>query len=134
LCANPFLGAINNAAPWRKMALRLLSAISTTGLIILVHSADAGPCARDIDSLQALVEAKIERTADTGRFAREARRAFGLSPSTPGSLPTAESLQDDAPWIGAAMAGLARARAADETSNESACGQALADVQRVLDH
>jgi hypothetical protein len=116
------------------MALRLLSAISTTGFIILVNSADAGPCARDIDSLQALVEAKIERTADTGRFAREARRAFGLSPSTPGSLPTAESLQDDGPWIGAAMAGLARARAADEASNESACGQALADVQRVLDH
>src|SRR6266540_5952824 len=96
------------------MALRLLSAISTTGLIILVNSADAGPCARDIDSLQALVEAQIERTADTARFAREARRAFGLSPSTPDE-PTA---RDKTPWIGAAVPGLARARAADETGDE----------------
>jgi hypothetical protein len=112
------------------MALRLLAAIATAGLIVARTPAAAGPCAPDIESVQAVVDARIEKTVSAERFAREARRAFGLLTATDDASTAA---RDGPPWIGAALAGLARARAADATGDDSACGQALADVRRLLD-
>jgi hypothetical protein len=115
------------------MILRLLIAIGAAVLILSAGPGRAGPCAQDIDRLQAQVDAKIERTADTGRFAREARRAFGLPEPSSGPPPAAQSVPEDAPWVSEAMAALARARAADHTGDRSTCEQALAGVQGAVD-
>jgi len=115
------------------MMLRLLIAIGAAALILSAGPGRAGPCAQDIDRMQVQVDAKIERTADTGRFAREARRAFGLPAPPIGPQPAAHNVLEGAPWVSEAMAALARAREADRAGDSSACNQALADVQGAVD-
>ena len=115
------------------MMLRLLIATGTAAFTVSAGPALAGPCARDIDRMQAQVDAKIERTGDTGRFAREARQAFGLPKPPVGPPPAAQNLLEGAPWIGQAMAAMARAREADHTGDRSACEQALVDAQGAVD-
>ena len=112
---------------WRILALSAVAFITST---IASH---AGPCSQDIDRMQVQVDAKIERTADTGRFAREARRAFGLPAPPIGPQPAAHNVLEGAPWVSEAMAALARAREADRAGDSSACNQALADVQGAVD-
>ncbi len=81
--------------------------------------------------MQARVDAEIEAIIDTARFAREARKAFGLPPP-PGSLATAESAHGNGARIGEAVASMARAREADRAGDDVACERALADVQRAI--
>src|SRR5262249_57560660 len=77
-------------------------------------------------------DARIEAAIDTDRFARDARRAFGLPEPAQGALATTGGAQDVGSWMGQAVAALARAREADRDGNRIACEQALAEVRRAI--
>ena len=114
------------------MRIRDLTVIGAAALALSAQSVRAGPCSSDIDRLQARVDARITAVIDTARFAREARRAFGLPVPAPGSLASAESARRDATWIGEAVAAMVRAQQADRDGDAAACARALADAQRAI--
>src|SRR5262245_48106309 len=114
------------------MRIRYLAMIGGAALAFSGQPVVAGPCALDIERIQARVDARIEAAIDTVRFAREARRAFGLPGPAPGSTASAESARRDATWIGEAVAALVRAREADVAGDDNACEQALAEAQRAI--
>ena len=94
----------------------------------------AGPCSQDIARLQAAMDAKLRPVTAAGPPAPESTAATMHRQPTPRSIATAESevggfSLEQAKAFAAAMA---RAREADSASDESACKQAVADVERVL--
>jgi len=113
------------------MAIRHLS-IGAAVLILSVRIVHAGPCADAIARMQDDLDARIEAAIDTDRFARDARRAFGLPEPAQGALATTGGAQDVGSWMGQAVAALARAREADRDGNRIACEQALAEVRRAI--
>jgi hypothetical protein len=94
----------------------------------------ASPCLQDIDRIQAMIDAKAEAQAAAGRSARESTAATLHRQPTPGSIAAAEvNLGDISPEkLQAVEALMARAREADRAGDQSACEQALAEVQRVF--
>jgi hypothetical protein len=94
----------------------------------------ASPCSQEIDRVQAKFDAKLEAQAAAGRYARESTVATMHRQPTPGSIATAESkLGEVSPEkVQAVEALLTRAREADRVGDQSACEQALAEVQRVF--
>jgi len=104
------------------------------GVLVLVGSVclgHAGPCQHEIDRMQARVDAKLEALTRVGPSAAESSGALLHRQPTPGSIAAAEAKLGDA-TAGALAAGMARAREADGSGNQSACEQALAEVQRLL--
>ena len=94
----------------------------------------AGPCSHEIDRVQAEIDARLETKAAAGPSARESTAATMHRQPTPGSIAAAEvRLGDVSPQkVEAVLAAMARAREADQAGHQSACEQALADVQRAL--
>jgi hypothetical protein len=94
----------------------------------------AGPCSQDIARLQAAMQSKVRTAVTAGPTAPEGTTATMHRQPTPRSIATAESelggLSPD--QVKAAVAALARARAADSANDESACKQAIADAEGVL--
>ena len=94
----------------------------------------AGPCSQDIARLQAAGNAKLAAAVSAGPSAPESGEAKMHRQPTPRSIATAESevggiSQEQREAFAAAMT---RAREADYASDESACKQAVADVERIL--
>jgi hypothetical protein len=112
------------------MSFQHLVMIGAAVLALSARAGHAGPCAEAIDQAQAALDARIEAAIDTARFARDARRAFGLPPQPQGA--TTGGADDGASWMGQAVAALARARDADRDGNSIACEQALGDVKRAI--
>jgi len=96
-------------------------------------SAHAGPCAQEIERMQARFDARIEATIDTARFARDARSALGL-PATKADAVAGADGQRAGAWMESAVAAMARARESDRTGDQGACERALADVERAIGH
>ena len=96
------------------------------------HSAHAGPCAAEIDRLQAAVDARIDTTAGTGRMADESTAATEHRQPTPGSIAQAEQSLGEGSGYRQALALLAQAREADQAGDAAACGQALDAVRSAL--
>jgi hypothetical protein len=94
-------------------------------------TAHAAPCSADIDRVQGDLNARIEATSATGRFAREARNAFGLPPRSSSALPSVGMPEPDSS-LGKAMALMAVAREAERRHDEPACAQALEEVQQLI--
>jgi hypothetical protein len=94
----------------------------------------ATPCSQDIDRVQTTIDAKLEAQAAAGRPARESTAATMHRQPTPGSIAAAEVNLGDisAEKIQAVETLIMRAREADRANDSSACEQALAEVQRVL--
>jgi hypothetical protein len=94
----------------------------------------AGPCADQIDAMQARIDAKLEAKAATGPTAKQGVAAGMSIQPTPASIAAAEEkLGDISPKkVKAMKRGMARARAADKVGDLRACRKALAAVQRVL--
>jgi type 1 fimbria pilin len=94
----------------------------------------ANPCSQEIDRVQATIDAKLEAQAAAGRPARESTAATMHRQPTPGSIAAAEVNLGDisAEKIQAVETLMMRAREADRANDSSACEQALAEVQRVL--
>jgi hypothetical protein len=113
------------------MAIRRLLVLSTAALITSTIAGHAGPCSHEIDSVQALVDAKLDATAGAGAPAKESLGALEHRQPTPGSIAAAESrLGEVSPLkVEVAEAAMARARKADAAEDKGACEQALAEVR-----
>jgi len=92
----------------------------------------AGPCTGDILTLQAKVDASIDKTAGTGDTAKQSTSAQLHRQPTPQSIAQAESKAGDAPTGDKALAALAAARKADEAGDSKACSAAVAEVKKEL--
>jgi hypothetical protein len=112
--------------------LRLL--VLAAALAASASAAQAGPCAQQIDLMQARFDAKLAAAARSGPTARESVAATDSRQPTPDSIAAAEAkLGDISPGtVEVIEAGMARARKADMAGDKSACEQALADVQRTI--
>jgi hypothetical protein len=116
------------------MTIRRLLVLSAVALAASRSASYAGPCSQAIDRMQARVDAKLEAVAGGGPTAAESSGALLHRQPTPGSIAAAEGrLGELSPATAAAVAAaMARAREADRAGDQSACEQALADVQRAI--
>jgi hypothetical protein len=105
--------------------------IGALALALSVCAGHAGPCLQEIDRLQPRVDAKLEAMARTGPTAPESLAAQLHRQPTPGSIAAAENKLGEVSASDLAAA-MARAREADDGGNQSACEQALAELQRLL--
>jgi hypothetical protein len=113
--------------PLRLLALAAMLAASA-------GAAHAGPCAAQIDAMQARFDAKLALAARGGPTARENVAATDHRQPTPDSIAAAEArLGDLSPrTIEAIESGMTRARKADAEGNKGACDAALAEVSRAI--
>jgi hypothetical protein len=113
--------------------LRFLVACAAV-LAASMSASYAGPCSHEIDRVQAEIDARLGAKAAAGPAARESTAATTHRQPTPGSIAAAETRLGDVPsqQVEAVTAAMARARKADHAGDQSACDQALADVQRAL--
>ena len=112
--------------------LRLL--VLAAALAASASAVHAGPCAPQIDLMQARFDARLEAAAKKGPMGRETNAATDHRQPTPDSIAAAEAkLGDISPrTVEEIEAGMARARKADLAGDKSACEQALAEVQRAI--
>jgi hypothetical protein len=112
--------------------LRLL--VLAMALAAPAGAADAGPCAQEIERMQARFDAKLEAAARKGPTARESIAATDSRQPTPDSIAAAEAkIGDISPrTVEVIESGMARARKADLAGDKGACEQALADVGRAI--
>ncbi len=112
--------------------LRLL--VLAAALATAADPVQAGACGPQIDLLQARFDAKLAAAARTGPTATESLAALDHRQPTPDSIAAAEEHLGDlsSRVVQAAEAGLARARKAEHDGNETACAEALAEVDRAL--
>ena len=118
------------------MSIQRALAVCVAVIAASVSASFASPCSQDIDRIQAMIDAKLEAQAAAGRSARESTAATLHRQPTPGSIAAAEVNLGDisAEKIQAVETLMMRAREADRANDSSACEQALAEVQRVLNH
>ena len=116
------------------MTSQRLMVLSAAAFVASTIPAYAGRCSQEIDRMQARVNSKVEAAARTGPAAPESGGALLHHQPTPGSIAAAESrLGEISPTTAAAVAAaMARAREADRAGDQSACEQALAEVQRAI--
>jgi hypothetical protein len=111
---------------------RLLAA---TAIIVAIPGASyAGPCSKEIDRVQAKIDAQLEAAAAAGSTAAESSGATLHHQPTPGSIAAAEGqLGELSPdQATAVFAAMGRARDADATGDQSACVKNLSEVERIL--
>jgi hypothetical protein len=114
------------------MTIWLVLMLGAAASALSAPAAHAGACGEAIAQTQSALDARIAAVIDTARFARDARRAFGLPVPPPGPVAAAENARRDATSISEAVAALARAREADRAGDEAACARALADVLQAV--
>ena len=116
------------------MSTQRFLVVCAAALAASMPASYAGPCSHEIDRVQAEIDARLETKAAAGPSARESTAATAHRQPTPGSIAAAEvRLGDVSPQkVEAVLAAMARAREADQAGHQSACEQALADVQRAL--
>jgi hypothetical protein len=99
-------------------------------LLMVASPTHAGPCARTIASVQAQVDATIEKRADSGGWKPESLDALRGYQPTPRSLAAAEG--SDEQRFKYALDSLDRARAADRDGDSAACHRELANARAAL--
>jgi hypothetical protein len=116
------------------MTIRQLLVISPLVLSLLTLPCQAGPCAKDIDRVQTLIDARLNAVAAAGPSAGQSVEAQIHRQPTPRSMAEAErKLGELSPsTIAKIKEVMARARDADAGGDMAACQQALADAQREL--
>jgi hypothetical protein len=116
------------------MSIQRLVVASAAAVAAAMSASYAGPCSHEIDRMQAEIDAKLEAKASAGSSARESTAATLHRQPTPGSIAAAEARLGDVPpeKLRAVVAAMIRAREADRAGDQSACEQALAEVQRAL--
>ncbi|MHC2518966.1 hypothetical protein ACVMHW_004848 [Bradyrhizobium diazoefficiens] len=100
------------------------------GLLFAAPRAYAGPCEASIASVQARVDAAIEREAGSSGWRPESLDALRGYQPTPRSLAQAEGRNGFNLQI--ALDSLDRARAADRAGDTAACRRQLASVKRII--
>ena len=111
---------------------RSLLVVSALALAATTATAHAGPCAADIDRVQAQADARIDATAGRGRTGTESTAATDHREPTPESIARAEQRLDGATAGQTALAALAQARQADATGDAAACARALDAARSAL--
>jgi len=116
------------------MAILRLTAWSAAALAASISVGHAGPCSRQIDRMQARLDAMLEARAAAGPTGRESARATMSRQPTPRSIGAAEARLGELPAQTADVVkrGMARARAADSAGDKRGCERALADVRRAI--
>ena len=101
-----------------------------------LSAAHAGPCSADIDTMQARIDAALQARAAAGGTARESAGAKMRRQPTPSSIAEAEVKLGEVPaqTVDSIKNAMTRARAADGAGDERGCKEALAIIQRALDH
>ena len=116
------------------MSLQRSLVVCAAALAASMSAGYAGPCSHEIDRVVAEINAKLEAKAAAGPSARESTAATTHRQPTPGSIAAAETRLGDvsSQKVETVAAAMVRARKADDAGDQSACEQALADVQRAL--
>jgi hypothetical protein len=111
-----------------------LLGLSAAALAASTIVCSAGPCLPEIERVQARLNARLESAAGAGLSAPQSSDALLHHQPTPGSIARAEiQLGELSPEKAKVIReAMARARAADQTGDEAACEQALAEVQRTI--
>jgi hypothetical protein len=104
-------------------------------LAVSTSATFASPCSQEIDRVQTSIDAKVEAQAAAGRSARESTAATMHRQPTPGSIAAAEVRVGDvsSEKVHAFEVLMIQAREAERLGDQSACEQALAKVQSLLD-
>jgi hypothetical protein len=117
------------------MAVVRLAAASAAMFAAMIAASHAGPCAADIDAMQARIDAKVEAVAAAGPFLRQTDFAGRSDQPTPRSIAAAEARRGEISWqtVDAVRRDMAQARAADAAGDGRACRIALAEVRHMID-
>ena len=117
------------------MTIRQLLAISTSAFFLFTWPCQAGPCSKDIDRMQARIDAKLAALAAAGPREKQTVGAQLHRQPTPQSIAEAESKVGKLSpgTIDRIESAMARARTADRAGDKSVCESALAEVQQTLD-
>jgi hypothetical protein len=107
-------------------------AVAAGALAVSIGSVAAGPCAGDIDRIQAQIDARLDSVAGAGRFGTQSVGAELHHQPTPDSIARAEAQLGEAGGASKALAALARAREQDTIGNRPACEKEVAEAQRAL--
>ncbi|MCB5176971.1 hypothetical protein [Microvirga lenta] len=114
------------------MINRRIAMAAACALIFMVQPGHAGPCSDDIARIQAQVDDRIDAIAGAGPSAPETRAARLHREPTPGTMAAAEQKLGEGGPAEAALAALARARAADAAGDRAACEQALGQARQAI--
>jgi hypothetical protein len=116
------------------MASSGLLPLSALALVLSISSSQAGPCSKQIDRMQARIDAKVEAIAAAGPFLRQGAFAGMNDQPTPRSIATAEARAGEISWqtLDSLRAAMVRARAADAAGDARGCRTALVEVRRTL--
>ena len=114
------------------MPVTLTRAIIAAALIVVASSAQASPCAAEIDKVQARIDAKIDAIAGNGRAGVETRAARLHHQPTPASIAAAEQRLHESAGTKRALAALTRARKADRAGQAGACEKDLAAARAAI--
>ncbi len=116
------------------MTMRRAFVVSALGLCLLTLPCQAGPCTKDIESMQARIGAHLGKTAAAGPSAKQSVQAQMHRQPTPGSMASAErQLGELSPsTIVKVNAAMDRAQKADDAGDVAGCNQALAEVEQAI--
>lgn len=116
------------------MTIRHLVVISASALCFLTLPCQAGPCTKDIQSMQARIDAHLGKTAAAGPSAKQSVEAQMHRQPTPGSMASAErKLGELSPsTIVKVNEAMDRAQKADTAGDAAGCRQALDEVARTI--
>ena len=116
------------------MTIRQFVLIGVSGLLLSTLPCRAGPCTKDIESMQVRIEAHLHALAAAGPSAKQSVGAQIHRQPTPDSVANAErKLGDLSPaTIVKVNDAMNRAQKADAAGDESGCRQALAEVARII--
>jgi hypothetical protein len=116
------------------MNMRQVILVNAAALAAWTSLVYAGSCSQEIDRVQAQIDAKLAASAAGAPSAPESAEARLHRQPTPGSIAAAEGRlgQLSTQTMEAIRAGMARAREADREGNQSACEQALTEVQHLI--
>jgi hypothetical protein len=113
------------------MTVRRLLVISPLALSLLTLPCQAGPCSKDIERIQVLIDTKLNAVAAAGPTTHQSSEAQMHHQPTPRSMAEAESkLGELSPsTIAKVKEAMTRAHKADLADDADGCKRALADVQ-----
>ena len=112
--------------------MRISLALGMFSLLMATEAGHAGPCASNIDQLQARIDALVDAEAGAGKAGKETTAATMSRQPTPKSIAAAEASLDDDSKYQKALAALSQARAIDATGNSKGCAAAVRQVNEIL--
>lgn len=118
------------------MAPFIMRALAAAFLIVFVSAqpSAAGPCSKEIDQTQGLIDAKLNQIAASGPSAPQSPGAQLHRQPTPRSIAQSEEKlgQLSPETITKINDAMTQARKADQAGDKNACEQALGEVRKIV--